>query len=501
MRKSLISLVLACLMLIPPAAASAQPLIMAGMEDQESYRIWSENLFFKRMEQRTGFVFEYRQANGSREWEKIKAGFYEPEAELPQVLFKAELSPAETIDMLDAGILIDLAPLIEEYAPSLHRLLEDNPDVKSAVTLPGGRIGALPYINLTPSQNCLWINQSWLDDLKLDMPVTAQELEAVLRAFKDSDPNRNAKADEVPLAFMGAYDLKYLAHAFGLAANDFNIFARDGKVRFMPAEPAFSEFIRWARELYRQGLIDKEGFSTADTLRRVTDEKAAVRYGSLFAPLPTYVLPASWTDQYAVVPPLAYEGEQIYRGISPRATPGAFALTAACEDPGEMLGWVDYLYTDEGSILATSGEEGSDYLVDGDGTWRKTEAASQQSFLGGVSIMTGTTPPGVSNDDFQRMYSDQVVRRVSEQIDLVSALALDPFPPFSLTRAQEEEIAPLQASLGRYVDESIARFVLGEWETGDEQFSEFEAELKALGLDQFLSFWQDVLDQSAEEIR
>ena len=501
MRKSIISFVLACLVLLPLTAPAEQPLVMAGYEDQESYRLWSENLFFKRMEQQTGLVFEYRQAQSADGWDKMKAGFYSGEADLPQVLFKAELSPAETIDMLDAGILIDLAPLIEENAPNLHRLLEENADIRAAVTLPGGRVGALPYINLTPSQNCLWINQSWLDELKLDMPATAEELAQVLSAFKTGDPNRNAKADEVPLAFLGAYDLKYLAHAFGLAANDFNVYVRDGQAKFMPLEPAFRDFVAWLRDLNQRGLLDRDGFTTADTLRRVTDEKQTVRYGALIAPLPTYILPAAWTDQYAVVPPLVYEGGQVYRSISPRATPGTFALTKACVDPAQMLRWVDYLYTAEGAILASSGQEGVDFLVDGDGTWRKTEAASQQSFLSSVSIMTGTTPPGVSNDDFQRRYNDQVVRRVSEQIDMVSYIARDPFPPFSLTREQEEQIAPLQQALGRYVDESIARFVIGEWEMSDERFALFETELQSLGLEQFLSFWQAVLNDIPEDVR
>ena len=80
-------------------------------------------------------------------------------------------------------------------------------------------------------------------------------------------------------------------------------------------------------------------------------------------------------------------------------------------------------------------------------------------------------------------------------------MAQDPFPPFSLTRAQEEEIEPLQKALGRYVDESIARFVLGELEVSDEQFSAFEEGLNALGLEKFLSIWQDVLDNTAEDIQ
>ena len=120
MRKSIISFVLACLVLLPLTAPAEQPLVMAGYEDQESYRLWSENLFFKRMEQLTGLVFEYRQAQSADGWEKTKAGFYSGEADLPQVLFKAELSPAETIDMLDAGILIVATSLsVELLKPAL----------------------------------------------------------------------------------------------------------------------------------------------------------------------------------------------------------------------------------------------------------------------------------------------------------------------------------------------------------------------------------------------
>ena len=501
MLKTFVSLLLCFLMLAPAASLSEGLPVMAGSEDQDSYRQWSENLFFKRMEEKTGLAFEYRQFNSRQEWEKEKQGFLSPDADLPEVLFKAELSPAETIRLLDAGALIDLAPLIGKNMPNLSHLLSENPDVKRAITLPDGRIGALPYINLAPSQNCLWINRQWLSELKLDLPSTAQELENALLAFKTSDPNRNGRGDEVPLTFLGAYDLKYLAHAFGLAANDFNVFEKDGRAVFMPLEPAFRDFIVWLRGLYQQELLDKDGFFTADSLRRVTDEKSAVRYGALIAPLPTYVLPAAWTEQYAVVPPLQYEGAQVYRSIAPRATPGTFALTRDCAAPEALLAWADYLYSEEGAILASSGQEGVDYLVDGDGTWRKTESATQQGFLANVSIMTGATPPGVSSDAFQRRYTDPMVRRVSEQIDLVSAIAKDPFPPLSLTQEQQEKLLPLQSAIGRYVDESIARFVLGEWETDEAGFTRYQAGFEGLGLEEFLAIFQEILNQTAEGLK
>ncbi len=43
-----------------------------------------------------------------------------------------------------------------------------------------------------------WIYQPWLDKLGLKIPTTTDELEQVLLAFKDKDPNGNGKADEIP---------------------------------------------------------------------------------------------------------------------------------------------------------------------------------------------------------------------------------------------------------------------------------------------------------------
>ena len=59
----------------------------------------------------------------------------------------------------------------------------------------------------------------------------------------------------------------------------------------------------------------------------------------------------------------------------------------------------------------------------------------------------------------------------------------------------------MQKALGRYVDESIARYVTGEWETSDERFALFETELQSLGLEPFLSFWQAVLNDIPEDVR
>lgn len=499
MRKTLVFLFIICLLSLPLASFGDEAFTMAGFDDQDSGRNWADNLFFSRMQEKTEILLQFEQFQSREAWQAAKSAYLNSGSELPDVLFKAELSPAQSMDMLQAGVLIDLAPFIEKHAPNLHGLLQLYPEVRAAITLPDGEIAALPYINLANTQNCLWINKDWLKELKLEMPATSGELTEVLQAFKKNDPNRNSKTDEMPLTYLGAYDLKYLGHAFGLVSNDFNVFASERQAKFMPLESSFRPFIAWLRELYIKELLDKDGFTAVDSLRRVTEAKGTNKFGSLISPLPNYVLPREWVGSYAVVPPLLYEGKQVYRSVAPMATPGTFAITSACDDPAAMLAWVDYLFSEEGAVLASSGLEGVDYLIDGDGSWRKTESAQQSSFLSLSSIVTGVTPPGVSSDYFQRRYSDSMVRLLSEEIDLVANVAKDPFPPFSLSFEQEEKLAPLQSALGRYVDESIARWVLGEWEMSDTSFEEFKTGLERLGLEEFMKIWQGLLDTDQED--
>ena len=53
----------------------------------------------------------------------------------------------------------------------------------------------------------MWfINMPWLEKLGLDIPKTTDELYAVLKAFKERDPNGNNKPDEIPLISSNGYD-------------------------------------------------------------------------------------------------------------------------------------------------------------------------------------------------------------------------------------------------------------------------------------------------------
>lgn len=496
--RTLISFIAVICITAIPALADSE-FTMAGYDPEDVYRSWESNLFFERMEERSGISFNFNQFTDKKAWQdELKR--YKSGENLPDVLFKAELSPAMMIELYSEGVIIDLKPYLAEHAPNLWKLLNDNPEYMEETSLPTGEIVALPHIDFMPLQNCMWVNTKWLNRLGLSMPEDRESFTEMLIAFKNEDPNGNGSSDEIPLSFIGAYDLKYLAHAFGIVANDFNIYEKDGKAYFAPLDNEFRNFIKWLRELYDNKLLDEQGFFQADMLRRVTDAKSTQKYGVLICPIVSQVLPQEWSKDYSVIPPLEFEGNKIYRRLSSPVTSGTFAITSKCESPETMLKWVDYLYSLDGAILASEGVENIDYVIDGDGSWRKTASAQSADFLSRTAITTGAAPPGITSTSFQDKFFDDSVRHITQQIKLMSDYVVSTFPPINLSFEQEDELIPMQDEIGRYVDESIARWVIGEWNIDDESFKEFESGLRERQLESFMAFWQQLLYNRKEAI-
>lgn len=106
------------------------------------------------------------------------------------------------------GTFIDLTPyLTEEYMPNLAKILEEHPEIRSAITMNDGGIYGLPaaeqmgtagigadkdYSIYSVPQFSM-INKAWLDDLGLSVPTTLDELHTVLKVYQDAY-NRYAEA-------------------------------------------------------------------------------------------------------------------------------------------------------------------------------------------------------------------------------------------------------------------------------------------------------------------
>jgi len=484
------------LAVLPAFAAAETTFAMAGFDGQDSTRSWEGNGFFARMEERTGLSFTFQQYADKAKWQAAKDAMFAEGGELPDVLFKAALTTNELIRYTDSGQLIDLLPLLEENAPNLWALLQANPDWLKAITLPNGKVGALPAIQELAPQNAMWINKSWLDKLNLSVPTDMESLKKVLTAFRDRDPNGNGKDDEIPMLFLGSWELKFFSHAWGVAVNDFNIYlAEDGQVHFWPQEDSFFAMAETLRDLYAEGLLDPNGFSTADSIRRVTDTEAALTYGAFFAPTAVTLLPySSGATDYVVMGPFEYEGKAIYRDLVGQVTRGTFAITSACEDPAALLQWVDILYSEEGAIEAMVGKEDESYYFREDGRWDWVGGAEELGLegLSQLTVYESGDMPWLFPQAFNDLYFEENVGRMVAELAALKAKTVKPFPTYSLTEEENEYVGNLQLQLGLYVDEMLARMVLGEVDINDETKAAFLEGLEARGVEDMIAFWQNI---------
>jgi len=496
-----ISCCLLCFLLaaLPALGLAEGSFTMAGFDGDDSTHDWTTNRFFVRMQERTGISFTFQQINSTAEWEAAKKAIFAEGAQMPDVLFKAALTSEELIRYSESGQLIDLGPLLEENAPNLWKLLQENPEWLDAITLPSGKIAALPAIQQNGPVDALWINKTWLEQLHLSVPTDMESLRNVLTAFRDKDPNKNGKQDEIPLAFLGPWELKMFSHAWGVVANDYNIYLDEsGKVQFWPNEDSFIELAKTMRDFFADGLLDPNGFSTADALRRISDDDATLPYGAFFAPTPMNLVTYTMAENYVVVDPFAYEGRQIYRDLFSDVTRGTFAITSACSDPAALLRWVDVLYSEEGAIEAMVGIEGEDYIVGADGKWNWKGGTDSMDMItmSELSLYDTGDMPWVFPLEFYNRYAESSVSRLNTELGRLGGFAVQPFPmTYTLTEEERAEVLALQAPLASYVDESLARFVIGETEINDETVAAFRTRLAELGMNDMIAFWQAIADR------
>ena len=212
--------------------------------------------------------------------------------ELPDAFLGVGFSNYDISRYGDDGTFIDLTPyLTEEYMPNLSRILEENPDIRSAITmddgyiygLPSGErmgtagIGAAEDYSIYSVPQFSMINKAWLDELGLPVPTTLEELHTALKAFKDNDMSAkyygNAAGSTIPMStgfdeWCWGQNIFYAGFGFTNWPNDVCkdlVLRDDGTVDFICVSDAYREAVTYFHDWYAEGLMDPEMFSQTDS--------------------------------------------------------------------------------------------------------------------------------------------------------------------------------------------------------------------------------------------
>ena len=271
----------------------------------------------------------------------------------PEVFF-ADITADDELLYGYEGKLIDLLPLIKEYAPNIMKLYETYPDVVKGTMHENGAIYVLPMISYAPRSavpHCTTINKEWLDKVGMDIPTNTDELYAVLKAFKEQDPNGNGQADELPLSMLSE-DEDFILYAFGFTDLEHDII--DGQYVYVPAQDNYREYLTYMHKLYAEGLIDNEYFSQDDTKlqSKLAGSLVGMPQQSVTALVPDY-------EKYVAVPaltsPVCQEPVWPETSINYQRGVACLAITDKCAHPEEVIKFANWLVTTEASLAVRLG--------------------------------------------------------------------------------------------------------------------------------------------------
>lgn len=172
----------------------------------------------------------------------------------------------ETVNMLiDSGQFMPVDELIEQYAGDIYKsALEEYPALWYPYMRDGKKM-ALPIFDYAHNgDQTLVIRDDWLKKLNLKAPTTMEELEQVMDAFVNGDPDGNGEKDTIALAtgfkngfrtWMGG--LGFVFGAYGVIPSSWNPGA-DGKLYQGSVDPRGKEALVKLNEWMEKGYISQD---------------------------------------------------------------------------------------------------------------------------------------------------------------------------------------------------------------------------------------------------
>lgn len=217
-----------------------------------------------------------------------------------------------------------------------------------------------------PVENGGLIRQDWLDDAGLPMPQTIEDLEKVLAAFK-------ARGEDVIPMSLGNRGYN---DSSGFLVSAYDIYPAWWTVTGNQVDPhayttpAFKEYLTLMNKWYELGYIDPD-FMNRDH-EGLTSLFLQDRLGIM---VDTWNFPAYIEGLYngadedfdvsAMPLPRLSEDQQIHWNLHYDSAPCNYTcLTTSCDIPEVAAQWLNTLYTKEGILRATYGEEGVSYTLD-----------------------------------------------------------------------------------------------------------------------------------------
>lgn len=463
-----------------------------------AYTDWTQSPWHTGLEKNTGVNVQWTYPVQGATW-KEAYNLLLTEEELPNMI-GYNVNVTDGMTLIDDGVIYDLSEYIPKYAPDYWAYLNapGNETLLRDCMSDDGRIHAVytyyesakPVTYLGPV-----IRQDWMEECGLDMPVTLEDWEKVLVAFKDKYGAKLGFASNrynVGIA-SGTGAMTGLSNSYYIDDN--------GQVQCAVVQPEWKESLEVLNRWVEMGLVDLDSFTMkdADVREKVLNNKigvsitAASQITNWNKDAMEQATGAKWVGMEY---PREAEGvptSVIQSGSRDNGYRAMITTSSSEEELITALKWLNYGYTEEGIMYFNYGTEGVSYTVDANGVVQYTDIVTKDpdGLSEGLAKYTGVASPSMATvllDHIMEIKNDEATLQARAMWTSNTTCNEHLVPAISYTEEENLIINDKGNAINQRISEMALRFVLGEESLSN--FDAFVTELYDMGLQEMLDIRQ-----------
>lgn len=381
-------------------------------------------------------------------------------------------------DYASKGAIRPINDLLDQYGQDVKKAWPENAWAK--MTDKDGKIWGIPRTTPTVAHP-VWLRMDWMEKLNLTMPTNLDELETILKMFKENDPDGNGKADTIPMMT----NLSGLRNGFLGGFTEFGnsnwIDPADNKLKPVELAPGFKDFVTKMADWYQKGYIYKEAFgkwTPLDLLKtnRVGSSSAWYSWIALQVPRAKEVDP---NMNYVLAKDI--KGPKGLIQTVAQAGTNGLLFTKKSKNPEEAMKFINDQYKDVPSNTITA-KFGLDWEFTDSNKFEFVNRDQKFSYAGEFYLSAGlpTETKYAAKDPMQEMMSNHL-RTELEQLS-TAKMPIDALLVYDQSALLDK--IPNLGDLNRLKDEELTKFIMGARPLNE--FDKFIDELYQAGLNNWI---------------
>ncbi len=407
---------------------------------------------------------------------------------------------------VEDGVFRDLTPYVEEYMPNYWALINSgNEEIKHMAYTDSGKIVNLVSVEYNiqegqaeaqPAFAGLAIRKDWLDELGLEVPVTYDDWTEALTAFKDN----YGCSQPLLMAGNGYWMMTQFASGYGALST----MQKNGDtIEYGPMTEGWKEYVTLMHQWYEEGLIGPEYVANdvmgVDNAKVMNNDTGATFM--VYTSLQTLENGIEGGGELAAVQlPVKNEGEVAQGGANDGkvVAPKIYVTThVSDEDLPQVLSMLDYMYSDEGMLLASYGVEGDTYTLDAEGKPDFTDKiVNNPDGLEPAKAIDAYLCP--ANLQLIKDWSREYVTTPEDEYEMCMTWNKDGadliVPTLTLTSEENNTYSKAMADVETYMQEMTNNFIMGTASI-EEEWDTYVQTMKDMGAEDAIAAYQAAYDR------